>query len=546
MPHLMIQYPDGRSLRYALEKQEVIVGRDATCDLPLQDAITSRQHARLHRDEAGRIWITDLRSKNGLLINDRPSEASALRSGDRIGIGTCQLVFFDDEATPPASASSGDSDGQPGDAPTIGQPSAWGKNQELELSQLRLRTLYELNERLTGRLDRDDLLRELLAICREQLRFEYAGIAVWRGQPHPLQWIATDDAPGGAGDGVPISRSIVDRALFDAERIVINDTADGAFNPTASIVSNNIRSAMCVPMENLGRVRGIIYGHRVSSTGGYTREDIDFFAAMGRLGAMGLMTVQLVEEIKQRERVEFQIGLARQIQTRLLPGEPFRQQGVSIDALSDPGQRVSGDYFDYFVRSDGKIVIVIADVAGKGIPASLLMANLQAAVRVTLRENGDLIASVAAMNRLLCQNAGDDRFVTAIFGLLDPAARTFTFINAGHHEPYLIQERNQVETLQSPHGADLPIGIDSEYAYRLRTLSLDARPSMLLFHTDGVGDAENETGEQFGETRFTQAVVNQASQPSDELIVRVRRSIKQFTRNTPQTDDITLLAVELS
>lgn len=538
MAHLMIHYPDGRQVRYLLDKPDIVVGRDATCDLALQDAITSRQHARLYRDDTGRLWITDLKSKNGVLVNDRPVDASLLHSGDRIGIGTCRLVLHE-EAT--------------SDTPTdglfhetqVGGTSAWGASHDFELSQRRLKSLYELNDRLTGRLDRDDLLRELLNVCREQLGLERAGIAVWRGEPHVPEWIEIAGADKSRDEELTISRSIVDRSLHHGERILFNDSVKGEFDPTASIISNNIRSAMCVPMEYLQRVRGVIYGDRISSTGGFTKEDIDFFAALGRLGAMGLATVQLVEETKQREKVEYQIGLARQIQTRLFPAAPLRSPGLSIDALNDPGQRISGDYYDYFERDDGKVVIVMADVAGKGVPASLLMANLQAAVRVTLQAESDLLGSVKRLNRLLCQNAGDDRFVTAIFGVLDRDTREFRFVNAGHQQPYLIRNRRQSGVMPSDLDADLPIGIELEYPYRLRSFVLEDRPSMLIFYTDGVPDAENDTGEMYDESRFAQSIANNVSQPTNEIVTRLRRSIKQFTRNTPQTDDITILAVEL-
>ncbi len=535
----MIHYPDGRQVRYMLDKPDIVVGRDASCDLALQDAITSRQHARLYRDDRGRLWIADLKSKNGLLVNDRPVEASPLTPGDRIGIGTCHLVLHEEiSADTPVPNTLADTQ--------IGATSAWGAAQDLELSQRRLQSLYELNDRLTGRLDRDDLLRELLEVCREQLQLERAGIAVWRGEPHPVEWVEIVGVDRSREEGLSISRSIVDRALHQGERILFNDKSPGEFDPTASIISNNIRSAMCVPMAYLQRVRGVIYGDRVSSTGGFNKEDIDYFAALGRLGAMGLATVQLVEETKQRERVEYQIGLARQIQTRLFPAAPLRLEGLSIDSLNDPGQRISGDYYDYFERDDGKVVIVMADVAGKGIPASLLMANLQAAVRVKLHEDADLVGSVTSLNRLLCQNAGDDRFVTAIFGILDRDTREFRFVNAGHHEPFMIRNRSTSSILSESYDADLPIGIDIDYIYRERSITLDDRPTMMILYTDGVIDAENETGEQFAEPRFAQTIANNVAQPTDEIVTRIRRSIKQFTRNTPQTDDITIMAVELT
>ena len=554
MPLLRIQYTDGREVVEAkLDKPEAFIGREASCDVALDDAVTSRRHARLYRDAEGAYWIQDLRSKNGTLLNDQPVVTARIRDGDRIIIGGCDIQFCD-EAEPSIILSDAREES------TLGNTSAWTPQQALSLAQRRLEKLYELNERLTGRFDRDDLLNEILLICAEALRFERAGVAVWQGAPHQPQWIKVrrfTHEPGGkvsvredSGDvEIRISRSLVDRALHQGERILVNDTADKAFDPTMSMVSNNIRSAMCVPMEYHNTVRGVIYGDRTTSTGAYTKEDIDFFAALGRLGAMGLANVQLVDEIKSRQQVDLQLNLARQIQGRLLPAEPLcvkRESGESlltIDALNDPGQKVSGDYFDYARRPDGLIMTIIADVSGKGIPASLLMANMQAAVHVMLHDEKDLALAARRLNQLVCQNVSDGRFITAMLGLLDMDARRFQFVNAGHFSPFVFRGNDRIEEV--PIESALPLGIEPDYPYEVAEIMLPDRPSTMLLYTDGVIDAQNEQGENFGPERLAAALKSNVDEPPSELIARLRRSIKQFTRATAQTDDITLLAIRL-
>jgi serine phosphatase RsbU (regulator of sigma subunit) len=554
MPLIRIQYNDGReAVEVTLDKPEAVIGREAACDVALDDAVTSRRHARLYRDAEGAYWIQDLRSKNGTILNDQPVLTSRVRDGDRIIIGGCELCFCD-EAEPSIILSDVKEES------TLGTTSAWTPQQALSLAQRRLEKLYELNERLTGRFDRDDLLNEILLICAEALRFERAGVAVWHGAPHQPQWIKVRQFAHLPGGGVQvredrgeveirISRSLVDRALHKGERILVNDTADKAFDPTMSMVSNNIRSAMCVPMEYHNTVRGVIYGDRITSTGAYTKEDIDFFAALGRLGAMGLANVQLVEEIKSRQQVDLQLDLARQIQGGLLPSEPLilkRNDGtpfLTVDALNDPGQRVSGDYFDYYRRPDGLVMTIIADVSGKGIPASLLMANLQAAVHVMLRDETDLVVAAKRLNALVSQNVSEGRFITAIFGLLDIEARRFRYVNAGHFLPFVFRGTDRIE---EPSGeGTLPLGIEPEFAYEIGEIELPDRPSTLVYYTDGVIDAQNEQGECYGPARLSTALESSKDQPPGELIARLRRSIKQFTRATAQTDDITLLAMRL-
>ena len=532
MVSLRISYPDGRQTVVGLPAHEAVIGRDSTCDVPLDDAITSRRHARLYKDPSGQYWIQDLQSKNNTLVNDKVITASRIRPEDRIGIGACFLTLTPD--TKPEVVMS--------DAATqFTAASAWGAESRLDLPRRRLEKLYELNARLTGRFNRDDLMGEVLDICKELLRFERCGVAVWAGAPNPPQWVKLlnhrDDSE------FRISRSLVDRALNNAERTLINDTADGEIDPTASMISNNIRSAMCVPMEYLQEVRGVLYGDRVSSTGGYTKEDLDFFAALGRLAAMGLANVRLLEEMQERQRVDMQIQWARGIQAQLFPAEALAGPGMLIDALNDPGQKVSGDYFDYFLRPDGLVTVVMADVSGKGIPASLLMANLQAGVHVTLATEKDLVAGVERLNKLICHNVSGGRFITAIFGLFDPEAKTFQFVNAGHLGPYLLQSGGRVQKLNPEPG--LPLGIESDFSYFTETTELTATPLTLFLYTDGIPEAENELGEQYGEHRLASALKSNTDQPPAELIARLRRSVKQFTRNHPQSDDITMLALQL-
>lgn len=534
---LQIEYADSRRQEVPLTAAETVIGRasnrEQACNLPLEDQIVSRRHARITRDAKGAWWIEDLQSKNGTFVNDELIKRTRLVTGDRIGIGGCRLVF----AAGPAESRVVLSD-TPSDVSS--QTSAFSATQRLVLPQQRLERLYELNERLTGKFDRDALLGEVLDICMELLRFERAGIAVWRGESHPPQWIHMRGQRGPDGD-FRISRSLVDRALTKAERILVNDTAE-CVDPTASMISNRIRSAMCVPMAYHDSVRGVIYGDRVTSAGGYTREDIDFFAALGRMGAMGLANCQLLDEMRQRQQVEIQLNLARQIQNALFPAEPLRMPGVYIDAVNDPGQKISGDYYDYFVRPDGQIVVLVADVSGKGVPASLLTANLQAAVRVTLGGDGTLVDSVREINKLICQNVSEGRFITGIIGLLDPARRQYSCITAGHPSPYLIEGGTVRQVKTDP---ALPLGLDPDYDYQPRIIELAGRPSMLVMFSDGIPDAENDAGEYYGMERMVDVLNSSIERSTGDVVGRIRTSIRQFTRNYPQTDDITILAMQL-
>lgn len=540
MYQLEVHYSDGRTVPVPIAKDNLLIGRDASCDVVLEDAITSRHHARLTCDSGGQYWIQDLQSKNGTTVDDQGVSRARVGVGNQIGIGGCCLKLVSE----PTEAKIVLSDA-PGEAESA-TTNAWDATHRINLPQRRLEKLYELNERLTGRFDRKDLLNEVLDICMESLRFERAGIATWRGEPHLPEWIALRNLRADSSGEFRISRSLVDRALHNGERILINDPGTGmqTVDPTASMISNNIQSAMCVPMVYHDTVQGVVYGDRISSTGGYSREDIDFCAALGRLGAMGLANVRLLEELQHRRQVEMQIEWARQIQTDLFPAEPLVLPGLHIEGLNDPGQQVSGDYYDYFVRPDGQVAVVIADVMGKGIPASLLTANLQAAVQVTLtKPESELAPTVTQLNKLTCRNLSDSRFITALFGLLDPVRGVFRYVNAGHPAPYVLGPGDAVSRLAVDPA--LPLGVEAGIEYREGQVGLDTRPISLFLFTDGIPDAENDQEERFEEKRLFELLRGNMDRAPSELLGRVRASIKQFTRNHVQTDDITMLMIRL-
>jgi len=178
------------------------------------------------------------------------------------------------------------------------------------------------------------------------------------------------------------------------------------------------------------------------------------------------------------------------------------------------------------------------------VPASLLMANLQAAVHLKLAEETDLATTVNDLNELISRNLSDSRFITAIFGILDPTERRFTYVNAGHLAPYIVQEDQEATIVDIRPG--FPIGVEDDTKYETQEIVFPEAPSTLLLYTDGVTEAINEQGDLFSDERLAGVLQANVSQTPNELVARVRRSIKQFTRSHPQTDDITLVALRLA
>jgi len=535
MKDILVHYPDGKTQTMRLERNSFVIGRDADCDIVLIDPLASRKHARIYRNDNGEWWVEDRRSKNGTTINDAPvRESQRINAGDRVGVGRCYIVLRTEQTPAVVMEES---------STTVITESVWKPNQQLQLSRQRLERLYSLNERLAGHFERDDLLREVVNVCIETLGLERAGLALWAGDPTPPRWVVIRNLRPDATGELRLSRTLVERALRNEERILVSDMGRDMPVPTDSIVQNNIRSAMVVPLVYHNTVHGVLYGDRVSSTGGYTQEDLDFFAALGRAAAMGLVNVQLLEEKQARRSMENQLQLARQIQVRLFPAEPLIRPGLEIDAYNDPGRMVSGDYYDFSERADGLISIVIADVSGKGVPAALLMANLQAAVHVLLADGTDLAGAVQRLNLLVHQNVDTERFITGLFGLLDPDKREFRFVNVGHPLPFHLMPNGEVKAL--PESSSLPLGVERDVVHEVVHYSMPQGGTIVMY-TDGVPDACNDRDEPYGERRLMELLASAREDSPNELMTRARRALQQFSRHTAQVDDITMIAARLA
>lgn len=536
MAELVITQPSGRVTRHRLDAGERVIGRDASCDLPLiDDPAASRRHARFHRTIHGFV-VEDLGSKNGTLVNDMPCTSNLLKDGDRLVIGASTVVFQDKESTTAPSVTIADE--------TPSRATRYlAREGELNLSAQRLRILYQLSERLTTLQGQDSLLADAIAVCFDHLRFERGAIGIRRPGARALDWPVVRNLRGAAGE-LTISRTLLNRSLEHGERALF--TLDDAANsdPTVSIVQLGIRSAMCVPIRHNEQTLGIMYGDCTGSTVAYTSEDIDFFAAIAQQVSIGLQNCRLLEEQQRNIRLNHDIDMARQIQTGLFPAAFPGIPGLRFAALNEPGQRVSGDYYDVVPLPDGRQWCLIADVTGEGVSAALLMANLQAVVRVTAPDADDPAALLRRWNALICRNTGNHRFITCLLMLLDPARRLLRCACAGHFAPLLLRPETR-----DPHEPDvdggLPLGVSDQSAYATSDIELGRGPVTILVYTDGVVEAMNAEGRLFGHAALHASLAARPDHAPQGVIKHLRRCVADFVGAATPSDDITLLAVAL-
>jgi len=266
------------------------------------------------------------------------------------------------------------------------------------------------------------------------------------------------------------------------------------------------------------------------------RSDVNFEIVAAILFLL-LLSLELADKVTMKRDLE----IAREIQTWLVPSQPPEVAGANIAFATRPQNSVAGDYYDAFYPNPEdreKLMVVIADVAGKSVPAALLMATLQASLRTIAPENAPLADLVARLNRYACAHSLNGmRFTTAVLGEYNPASRRLTYVNAGHNAPILRRANGAVETLEV---GGLPLGIRLDRPYE--TASLELRPGdALIFFTDGVVEAFNESGEEFGNERWLSAIRSLPDWDASQTLQFLMSRVDEFVGATRQSDDITCL-----
>jgi sigma-B regulation protein RsbU (phosphoserine phosphatase) len=244
----------------------------------------------------------------------------------------------------------------------------------------------------------------------------------------------------------------------------------------------------------------------------------------------------------ERDQLEFELELSSKVQQALLPQQIPAIPGLELAAFSRPAQIVGGDYFDFFRFRDGAHGLVIGDVAGKGMSASLLMAGLQASLRTLAPDYDSPVEVVRRLNSLFCHNIHLTSFVTLFVARFDPQTQRLIYCNAGHNPPLLFRPRpNGGAPLAWLNPTGAAIGLVEEFHFEEESISL-VPDDMLLLYTDGVTEAINPQEEEFGQERLAELVRQGASGSTQELIQVVRQGLQEFTHGQPPLDDTTMVA----
>ena len=261
-----------------------------------------------------------------------------------------------------------------------------------------------------------------------------------------------------------------------------------------------------------------------------------------------LMFALLILEVGDRVVMKRDLQIAKEIQAWLLPSEPPQVPGLEIAFSARPANTVAGDYYDVFARpasvgGSETYLIVIADVAGKSVPAAMLMATLQASLKTLSTTPGTLIELVSRMNQYACSNSQNGRrFTTAFVGEFDPVSRMLTYVNAGHNNPMLRRRNGTIERLQT---GGIPLGIMGETSYQAGTVGLESGDWLAIF-TDGVVEAENIQRQEYSEARLVAMLHSGVTLTPAAMLSAIMTDLDRFVGTAPQHDDVTCMLLKAS
>ncbi len=554
MDFLTVITPEGTSARQELKGESLRIGRASGNDLVLQDLNVSRNHAAVVRREDG-VYIVDAGGKNGTFVNDRRiTEPARLATGDRVRLGSTVLVF---NGRAPSSVEFSDRPllGGAGTTflPASGMPTPALHDIPLVLdsttpplarsgslsSGSAAAILQEANEQLVFHRPLPEILETIMDLARRAVPFERGLLILSDGDRLVPQVIRVP--PDEAGTTISVSRTIADRVLHNKESILTSDALlDDRFREGHSVELQQLRSVMCVPLWNNRDVIGLIYLDNRHRAGLFKEDNLRLMSFLANVAAVKIENARLFEQVVAAERMEQELQKAAEIQDHLLPSQGPPIPGYEVFGSSVPCRAVGGDYFDYIELPGGNYALALGDVAGKGLPAALLMCMFQAGLQALCEMGLSPDDTVSRLNKLLCRRLPPNRFVTFFFGVLDPVRHTLTYVNAGQNPPCRLGDGEVIERLTA---TGPPMGLFAGSAYQARILEL-APGDLVLCFSDGATEGRSAADEEFGEERLIGIVRGSRGEKPELIVQRATCAVEEHSAASPRQDDTTLVVLK--
>ena len=565
-----------------VQTERTVFGRHPHCQVVLENAAVSRYHAQI-LDVHGDFFIEDLRSRNGTHVNESLVEGRReLKNGDVVRVCDFAFRFL---ATPPtdtqllkpgvlleggvlvgptrafedpAEDSPNNNDEAEGTfdsrseeedrSSIISTLDAGGSSSDLRLSvkpETKLKAILEITKVLAGSLGLSQVLDKTLeGLFHIFPQADEGFIMLREEQKKKLVVKATKTRRNtDADDQVHISMTIVRKALETSEGILSeNALEDSRFRASESLSSLQIRSMICAPL--VSRERGPLGVIQITTNdvgAQFRNEDLDLLISVAMQVALAVENAYLYQKALKQRDMERDLEFATQVQLGFLPHSRPKLRGYEFADYYEPAQRVGGDYFDYIQLPHGRIAVALADVAGKGVPAALLMARLYSAVRYHLISQPDAAAAMTGLNAEISTSGLGHRFITCLIMIIDPESHQLTLVNAGHLSPLRRDSAGQVTPIGAVESG-MPLGILANQKFHQMKYDLQPGESWLVF-TDGVTEAMRSAKEIYGNKRLTEFFAKSPTK-IDETVKEVVADVGAFVEGRPQSDDICMVGFQ--
>jgi serine phosphatase RsbU (regulator of sigma subunit) len=542
---LDIRPADGERFGFVVES-DVIIGRSNLADVTISDRFLSRRHARLFCDDDDWL-IEDLGSRNGTLVNGAKIVApTVVRPGDVIGISASVIVVGDGQAA------DGRMESDDGLTRTIFRPAsailteskqsathpATADRGALQRAAEQLRVLVDVHQALAESMSPDELFDRVLDRVFVHLRPQNA--AIFLVEDGELVRTATRSMSR-THDDFPESQSLAAEVVGKGLAAVVSDTStDARFQQAESLLMAGVRSLVAAPLLTQKGALGMIVLSSNAVERGFREPDMELLVVIASAIGLRIRNLALAEEAAERMRFERDVALARRIQVNFLPPETPKATGLEIYGGNIPSRGVSGDYYQILERPDhDDLAVIIADVSGKGIAASLLTGYVDA---LCLAYLGEGHPPDEVFNRVSPQMNGKtpvESFATAFLGLIEPSNGRLIFASAGHDPVALVRTSGHIEWLM-PTG--MPLGLMPDATYSSNEAALGPGDTLVLY-TDGITEAANPAEEEFGRERLGKCCVEYRGLPVDSLAETIHETVDRFVKGVPYHDDRTLVVV---
>lgn len=430
--------------------------------------------------------------------------------------------------------------------------------------------LHDLGEAFTEDIDRDHLLRIIVTCARKVTSAKGAAIYLWTADhdalraaevsgffPPPLKIdnVVADQLAGRPEDleaflrleAIPgQSPAVIARVAQSGAPVFAEDAELDERFPWFRQAPLQTHSYLAVPLHYRAEQLGVLALANPEGRASFTSADFDLVKSVADQAAYSLQYAQVYQQLSEKKRLDHEIEVAREIQRVLLPGTAPQIQGFNCAALNIPAQQVSGDYFD-FIRVDAEHWgVAVADVSGKGVPASLVMTMCRSVLRSVAPGRMSPAEVLCEVNRQLYPDMREDMFITMLYMVLDRSGAVY-LARAGHEMPLLWRAGSQsVESVESP---GMALGIDPgdtfDEVIRDVTLTLEPRDTLVAY-TDGINEALDEEGNEFGQDQLGDVLQTAGPAGVDHLVTAIIDRVQRFSSGHPQNDDITLAAVQRS